>query len=135
MKRVIAALRFLAVAGLLATSAALVACGGGGDSGNNDRGSLAGNTNLGSAKPTPAPEEATVKVVDDAFDPPTLTVKVNSKVTWEWAGSNPHSIQQGGGTSTEQTSGTHSIIFNSPGRFSYQCGVHGASMAGVIIVE
>ena len=80
-----------------------------------------------------------IRVEDNAFAPESRTVTVGTEVTWQWAGSNPHSVV---GTfngaaveSATQTSGTFKFTFASAGTFEYQCGVHGQSMSGRIVVQ
>jgi plastocyanin len=80
-----------------------------------------------------------IRVEDNAFAPESRTVTVGTEVTWQWAGSNPHSVV---GTfngaaveSATQTSGTFKFTFASAGTFEYQCGVHGQSMSGSIVVQ
>lgn len=83
----------------------------------------------------------TVSITDNAFAPQSLTVKAGSTVTWNWTNTrNPHSVV-GKYAGQDIDSGRHSgsdrftFTFASPGTFDYQCGVHGASMSGKIIVE
>ncbi|MEX0784363.1 MAG: cupredoxin domain-containing protein [Dehalococcoidia bacterium] len=88
---------------------------------------------------TAQPGATTIRVEDNAFAPESRTVTVGSEVTWQWAGSNPHSVV---GTfagaavnSPQQTTGTFKFTFASAGTFSYICGVHGQSMSGQIVVQ
>lgn len=122
----------LAVLGALA----LAACGGGG--GGGDDVDFSG-VNVSSQNPTAVVEkvEQVIEVKDNSFSPDTVTIKAGTTVVWKWSGtSNPHSIQLTGSTSPEQTSGEFKRAFDQNGTtFSYQCGVHGASMAGRIVVE
>ncbi len=83
----------------------------------------------------------TVSITDNAFTPQPLTVKAGTTVTWNWANTrNPHSVV-GKYAGQDIDSGRHTgadqftFTFTSPGTFDYQCGVHGASMPGKIIVE
>ena len=123
----------LAVA-VLASSLPVAACGGGG--GDSDDGPLVINVNQEGTSSAVRPEQI-IEVKDNSFAPDSLTVKAGTKVIWKWVGTaNPHSIQLGGQTSTQQTSGTFERIFEQAGgNFSYQCGVHGAAMAGKIVIE
>ena len=113
----------------------LAACGGGGDNADSGPGVI----NVIGNEPTQNPNrtEATIEVKDNSFAPETLTIKAGTKVVWNWVGTaNPHSIQLGGQTSTQQTSGKFERVFEQAGgSFSYQCGVHGAAMAGKIVIE
>lgn len=116
----------------------LAACGGGGAKAEDDASGIV-NTNISNApqaSPTPR-TEAKITISDNAFAPATLTVKAGTKVIWEWTGKSPHSILLGGQSSGEKTgSGTYERVFDTPGStINYQCGIHGAAMAGKIVVE
>lgn len=133
-------LRAVAIAGVLALGAlGLTACGGGGsEKSGGDTGGIV-NTNISggpAASPTPRPQ-AKVAVSDNAFSPTSLTVKSGTTVVWEWSGANPHSILLGGQSSGDKTAtGSYERSFDTPGStINYQCGVHGAAMAGKIVVE
>jgi plastocyanin len=112
----------------------LAACGGGGGGGDVDISGSIGNKE----GPTAVVErvEQTINVTDNAFAPDTVTIKAGTKVVWKWTGTNPHSIQLSGTTSTEQTSGTYERTFDQTGSsFNYQCGVHKSAMTGKIVIE
>jgi plastocyanin len=112
------------------------ACGGG-DSNANGQPTVP-LQNSGGTTPTPTQEieVVVIKVTDNAFDPAEVTVPSGGTVRWEWEGTNPHSIQLAGVTSTEQTSGTFERQFTQTGvSFPYQCGVHKGEMAGRILVQ
>lgn len=99
---------------------------------------LAGSVGNQVGGPTAVVEkvEATIEVKDNAFAPETVTIKAGTKVIWKWSGTNPHSIQLSGTTSTEQTSGTFERTFDQRGSsFNYQCGVHKTAMVGKIVIE
>ena len=88
-------------------------------------------------------QTAKVQIADNSFTP-SVKVKAGGKVTWDWTGSsNPHSVV---GTSDNATTllksernsggkGTYEVTFPTAGTYKYQCGVHGASMSGEVIVE
>ena len=132
-------MRGIALMGVLVLGgSSLVACGGGGAKTGDDASGIV-NSNISNAaqgSPTPRPE-AKITISDNAFSPATLTVKAGTKVIWEWTGKNPHSILLGGQSSGEKTgSGTYDRSFDTPGTtINYQCGIHGAAMAGRIVVE
>ena len=111
----------------------LSACGGGGGGGDSpDAITVIGN------EPTQAAAgEQVIEVKDNMFAPDTVTIKSGTKVIWKWTGTaNAHSIQLGGQTSPEQTSGTYErTLSQGGGSFSYQCGVHKEAMVGKIIIE
>jgi len=79
----------------------------------------------------------TITISDNAFAPAKLTVKAGTTVRWVWTGSNAHTVLVAGLNSGEHTgSGTFEQTFPSSGAtVQYQCGVHGAAMSGVIVVE
>ena len=116
-----------AVASLL-----LVACGSGGSDAP-----VAVATPRGPAATATVQPVAVIKISDNKFEPAELRIKVGTKVQWEWSGSNPHSVLISGSASEQKTgSGTFVQDFRAAGSaFPYQCGVHGAAMAGRIIVE
>lgn len=97
------------------------------------------NVNKQNATPTPDTNRPVVEieVKDNSFTPETITVKQGTKVVWKWVEtSNQHSVLMSGVKSPEQSSGTYERNFDQKGvSYSYQCGVHGAAMAGRIVVE
>lgn len=81
-----------------------------------------------------------VEISDNKFSPASLTVPKDTKVKWTWTGNNPHSVIGKFGNkdvSSEQHThtGSFELTMDTPGTYSYQCGVHGAGMAGKIIVQ
>ncbi len=137
------ALLSVAVGASLAGALLAAACGGGGDDdggeGNGNAEVKLENVNQQNATPTPDTNrpEVVVEVKDNSFTPETITVKQGTKVVWKWVDTaNPHSIMLSGVKSPEQSSGTYERIFDQKGvSYTYQCGVHGASMSGRIVVE
>jgi plastocyanin len=131
-------LRAVPLLGLLAAMMFIAACGDDDDNGNGAAVAPTA-TPTSAAAPTPtAPAETgpTVTVGDDFFQPAELTVKAGETVRWVWSGGNPHSVKLNDTTSPTLTgSGNFEFTFDAPGRYEYVCGVHGASMAGVIVVE
>jgi plastocyanin len=127
----------LAVGGLLGgVVIGAAACGGDDDDGGSD--TAATSTPGVTGSETPAAEAAAVTVSDDTFSPGSLTVAAGTAVTWNWSGSNPHSVVMealGVQSETLTGSGTFTHTFDAPGSYAYQCGIHGASMAGTIVVE
>lgn len=113
----------------------LAACGGGADSGGPVSPPPGGTQTAGTSG-------MQVKVVDIAFNPSEIRVKVGAKVSWVWQGNLPHSVTADDksfdsdvlqkGASFEQT-------FTKSGRVEYFCKVHssagGTAQNGVIIVE
>jgi plastocyanin len=81
-----------------------------------------------------------VSVADNTFSPGTLTVAKGTTVTWQWSGAAPHAVAgkfegQDVKSPTLTGSGTFTFTFNTPGTYTYQCAIHGASMPGTIIVQ
>jgi len=124
----------LVVGGLVLLAAMTAACGGSSSSGGTD--TLATQVGVAKATPTPPPQ-AKIMIADNSFTPAELTIAAGTNVVWEWGGANPHSVLLGGRASDPLTgSGKFEKVFPTPGTtFPYQCGVHGASMSGKIIVQ
>lgn len=99
----------------------------------------------------PAPIPVAVSVGNDEFrsvhngaaNPAVDTLAVGGTVTWTWVntGSVPHSVQSVGGTIFRNSivltgnGSVYSVVFRKPGTYEYECGVHGASMSGTIVVR
>ena len=83
-----------------------------------------------------APGAGAVSIVDFAFEPAQLSVKVGDTVTWTNEGSAPHTVkwsddepesdQLGSGDTYERT-------FDAAGSYPYVCGIH-SQMEGTITV-
>ncbi|MEO6399036.1 MAG: cupredoxin domain-containing protein [Tepidiformaceae bacterium] len=118
--------------GVVLLAGVSAACGGSSDSGSGAEPTQASVK----ATATPPPETKVV-VADNSLTPAEVTIKAGTRVVWEWSGSNPHSVLLSGRASETMTgSGKFEKVFDSPGTtFPYQCGVHGASMSGKIIVQ
>ena len=89
---------------------------------------------------TPVAGLIAIEVADNTFTPSSLSVPKGTKVTWDWAGKNAHSVAgawQGGAVQSERFSrdGSFEFTFAAEGTFDYQCGVHGAAMAGKVTVK
>ena len=79
-----------------------------------------------------------VTIIDNAFQPTTLSVKVGDTVTWTDTGSNPHTVtfDQGGQTSdTLSTGKTYSQKFDTAGSFTYHCKIHSSMTATVTVTQ
>jgi amicyanin len=80
-----------------------------------------------------------IKIADLAFDPPTVTVRAGTKVTWTNQDEVPHTV-----TSTTKprvlespaldTNDSFSHVFKEPGTYKYFCTVH-PKMAGTVVVK
>ena len=131
--------------GLLAASAFLMACGDDDDDTDDSGGSTpTSSSSSGNSTPTNssgAPSNLTkVTISDNKFSPVSLQVPVGSTVTWEWTGSNPHSVKgtfDGKEIQSPKLTGTGVYLeaFQKAGTFSYECGVHGAAMKGTIVIQ
>ena len=120
----------VAAAALIAVSLPLAACGDDDDD--------AGTTPTTSGG---VPGNLTkVTISDNKFTPSNLQVPVGANVTWEWTGSNPHSVTgkfDGQDVNSPRLSGTGVFLFAFPkaGTFEYQCGVHGSAMTGKVTIQ
>jgi plastocyanin len=107
-----------------------------------------GCTNPPPPPPPPPPVvDFRVSILDNRFDPPTITIPAGRTITWTNNGVAPHTVTSNPGTlgcnppSTESfSSGTLNTnqpfphTFNTPGTFAYHCEIHGCSMAGTVTV-
>jgi plastocyanin len=112
-------MRFTGVLALLGVTGTL-ACGG--DDNPTDPGDGA--------------DQFTVSVVNNAFNPGSISVPVNSTVTWQWnSGGVAHNVtfEDGTGNSSSMTSGTHQRTFGQTGDYAYVCTIH-PGMAGAVSV-
>lgn len=127
--------RILTVATMLAAITVLTACGSDGDSNVNGGSHTAGNN------PGGIPSNLLkVTISDNKFSPSNLQIPVGANVTWEWTGSNPHSVvgkfEEKEIASPRLTgAGVYLEAFPKAGIFEYQCGVHGEAMTGKITIQ
>ncbi len=115
---------------LLSSLAALAACGGDED---DDAAATATPVTSGSGG-------ATVAVTDNQFTPVTVTVRAGQQVTWNWNSQSSHSVVgrfNGQDVRSDVKTGSDRFVFtfSAAGTFDYQCGIHGASMPGKVIVQ
>ena len=103
--------------------------GGGGGGGGGPVGAVTvGNTYFRSAH-------------DGSQNPAVNTIAAGSTVTWTWNAAGSHSIQSTGSPSfassgiMSASNSTYSVTFNTPGTYTYDCGVHGTAMTGRIVVQ
>jgi plastocyanin len=81
----------------------------------------------------------TVQVANNSFTPNSLTVPLNTTVTWAWQGTTAaHNVTFAPATGAptnipDRTSGSASKTFGTAGTFSYQCTNHGG-MTGTVTV-
>ena len=80
----------------------------------------------------------TVQVLDNAFDPSTVTISSGTRVNWGWNGRNPHNVVFAPGTglasSATQTDGAFNVTFSTAGSYNYECTVH-PGMTGTVVVR
>ena len=88
-----------------------------------------------------------ISVTNNEFSPAAKTIPAGTTVTWAWntcSGGGiygpstcvAHSVKfDDGTTSATQEQGSYSRTFNSAGSYPYHCAVHGAAMAGTVIVQ
>lgn len=76
-----------------------------------------------------------VNVCDNSFVPASSPVTMGAAITWTWRGGNGHNVtfEDGQGSSTTQTSGTHSRTFSGAGTFRYRCTIHSSSFASGMV--
>jgi plastocyanin len=74
---------------------------------------------------------------NSSSNPAVDTIPQGAAMRWV-QGSGTHSVLPVGGTFTGSgilTSTGYTFIFNTPGTYQYQCGFHGASMTGTVVVQ
>jgi len=91
-----------------------------------------------------SPQQVTVTIRNFAFDPPTITVKSGTTVTWVNEDSTPHLVASdphpthtdlpGLVSGTLSQGQSYSFTFVKVGAFGYHCHIH-PSMKGTVIVE
>jgi plastocyanin len=82
-------------------------------------------------------EDARVKIDNFTFNPPELTIKPGTTVTWENGDDIPHSVVEANGkfhSPALDTNEKFSMTFKDAGETAYFCGLH-PHMTGKIIVK
>jgi amicyanin len=95
---------------------------------------LAGLSGLNA--PPAVAADAQVKIANFTFDPPTLTVKAGTTVTWINADDIPHLVSEKDGkfrSSALDTNDKFSQTFSAAGTVEYFCAIH-PHMTGKIVV-
>lgn len=81
---------------------------------------------------------STVSIDNFTFNPPTLTVKAGTTVTWTNKDDIPHGIAAVNNAFTRSkaldTDDSYSFTFTTPGTYKYFCYIH-PHMTGTIVVE
>jgi plastocyanin len=94
-------------------------------------------------------ESGDVQIQDNFYAPTEVTILIGESVTWTSAGNNAHTVTSDAVfDSSPDCPGAvdplhqcmhkgdkFSLTFNTAGRFSYHCKVHGDAMSGTVIVE
>src|SRR4051812_9409866 len=81
--------------------------------------------------------DASVKIDNFTFDPPRLTVKAGTSVTWHNEDDIPHTVVASGKafrSKTLDTEDKYAFTFTTPGTYEYFCSLH-PHMTGTIVVE
>src|SRR5688500_16626887 len=78
-----------------------------------------------------------VDIVGFKFEPQSVTITAGDTVTWTNRDAAAHSARVNGvGTTAVLTQGqSGSLVFMNAGNFPYDCGVHGPSMTGTVVVR
>ncbi len=112
----------------VAASAPAAASGGGGGGGGGA---------ACAAAPAGATGTVTVTIQNFKFSPDPIQAKVGDVITWSNQDTAPHSATLDNGvcdTDTIAQGSTASLVFNTPGTYTYHCKVHPAQMKGFSIV-
>jgi plastocyanin len=98
---------------------------------------LAGGVLLAQAQ-SPAGKAVAVSIDNFTFNPPTLTVKAGTTVTWTNKDDIPHGIAATDNkfqrSQALDTDNSYSFTFTTPGSYQYFCYIH-PHMTGTIVVE
>ncbi len=139
--------RRLGLIGLALAVLLLPACGEGGSPAPT---TAAPQATTAAPEPTTAPTQAaapggqtvTIAVVDNQFEPATLSVPAGTTVVWEDQGAHPHTVTADDGSFTSQTlkqGDTFTQTFERAATIAYHCEIHGAAggvgMSGAIQVS
>lgn len=93
---------------------------------------------LSTASPTPAAAaEAKVMIDNFSFDPPKLTVKAGTTITWVNRDDIPHTVAspiRAFKSKALDTDDSFTFTFTTPGTYAYFCSLH-PHMTGIIVVE
>ena len=148
------AVRWTAKIGVVISLALLGACGGGSDTTNNESESSGSSEQQSSTTESETPDSsasdssaaATVEIVEFAYAPKEITVKVGDTVEWVNRDAFLHTVTSGAVDGPEnkpddkfdedldEAGSKASVTFDEAGTFTYYCKQHNA-MDGVVIVE
>ena len=132
----------------LMLSVAVAGCGGaGGGYGTSPGTTTGGTTGPTSGGSNPVVNGTSVSLMDNnSFSPSNLGVSAGQTVIWKWgqcvgdgySSCVTHNVTFDDGSnihSETQSSGEFSRTFSTPGTYKYHCTIHGASMAGQVVVQ
>lgn len=91
---------------------------------------------LVTARPVAAAQHS-VRIVDDAFSPGSITVAVGDTVTWTNTGEDPHTVTAADGSFDSgrlDPGQSFSFTFTAAGAFGYRCDFH-SDMTAQVVVE
>ena len=89
------------------------------------------------ATPVSTAADASVAIVDFAFDQPDLEIEAGTTITWTNTGAAPHTVTADAGafdSGVLDPGATFSQTFNQPGTFAYFCAIH-PEMTGTVVVR
>ena len=128
----------------LVLAAAMAGCGGAGGGYGTNPGTTGNPSGSGS---NPVVNGNTVTLMDNnSFSPSNLGASVGQTVTWKWgacvgdgySGCVSHNVTFDDGSnvaSATQSQGEFARTFTAPGTYNYHCTIHGAGMAGQVVVQ
>ncbi len=94
------------------------------------------------SSPPPAPVATNaVDIRDNFFSPQVASVGGQTTVTWTWKGNDGHNVtfEDGQGSSSTKTAGTHQRTLSGGGTFRYRCTIHSSNfdngMIGSVVVQ
>lgn len=109
------------------------ACNGSGEgAAKADMGDMAGGC------PNSGAPAATVTVVDDQYQPQSVTVPVCGKVRWNFQASSKHGVypfDMNFPASPVMSQGVYEYAFPAAGTYNYGCAIHGHMMPGSVLVK
>jgi plastocyanin len=81
----------------------------------------------------PAPQSASVKIQNFAFDPQITKIAAGGSVTWTNQDGTTHTVTFSDSTQTISNGASYTKKFDTPGTYAYHCSIH-PSMTGTVEV-